>query len=463
MFVGRQRELAELERRYKTPQFQMVILYGRRRVGKTRLIQEFCKGKSTVFTVGLQQSPQAALAGFSRDLLSQLPSESSGFIDGFRSWQDAFHYITQQANGKRLVLVIDEYPYLAQAEPSISSILQMVIDHEWKETDLYLILCGSSMSFMENQVLGYQSPLYGRRTAQMKIRPLRCWESAAFFPKWNWQERLYAYGVCGGIPQYLEYFAGYEDFASAVRGELLALSGHLAQEPTNLMQQEMREPAVYNSIIAAIAGGASRQSDIASAVGKDARDITSYLRSLLDLEILVKLQPIEVQKRNRAIYSLSDNLFRFWHHFIPACLPLMSMGMEELAWQERIKPKMDEYFGPVFEGICLEYVQRGVERGDIRPIYLAYGKWWGNNPQKKREEEIDVVAVTQDDILIGECKWRNEKMGTAVFELLKERGELIRRDRRMHYALFSKDGFSSALRALAKAEDILLVEAKYMG
>jgi AAA+ ATPase superfamily predicted ATPase len=362
MFIGRQRELDELEKKYHTSGFQMFVLYGRRRVGKTRLIQEFCKNKKTIFHVGIQQTSDMQLESFSRDILKQLPSKGSEFIRKFQSWQDAFSYIAQKASEQRVILVIDEYPYIAQSDPSVSSVLQKIIDHELKNTELFLILCGSSMSFMENQVLGYQSPLYGRRTAQMKIQPLPYWESIDFFDHWQWQDKLYAFGVCGGIPQYLEYFSYHRDFPSAVKAELLSLSGHLAEEPTNLMQQEMREPSIYNSIIDAIARGKTKQNEIANTVGKDSKDITSYLRALLDLGIIAKKQPIEENNRKKVIYSIADNLYRFWHRFMPACLSLISMNMEDTAWKEVILPELDTYFGQVFESICLQYTQREIQK-----------------------------------------------------------------------------------------------------
>jgi len=460
MFVGRQRELAELERRYQATGFQMVVLYGRRRVGKTRLIQEFCQNKPTLFHVGLQQSPEALLQTFSRDVLTQLPAKGSEFISRFQSWQDAFHYVAVNAHGRRLILVMDEYPYIAQAEPSVSSILQRAIDHEWKPTDLFVILCGSSMSFMERQILGYQSPLYGRRTAPLKIRPLPYWESLAFFQDWRWQEQLYGYGVCGGIPQYLEYFSAYEDFASAVKGELLALSGHLIEEPANLLKQEMREPGIYHSIIEAIAQGATRHHQIAHAIGKEARDITSYIKALVDLEIVEKKQPIEETNRKKTLYALADNLYRFWYRFIPSCLPLMSMGMEEVAWSENIAPELDAYFGRIFESMGRQFVQRAVKEGALQPVYQQYGSWWGNHPQKKRQEEIDVVAVNSEAILVGECKWRTEKTGQAVLESLQERGELIRHGRRISYILFSKAGFTEEVTSLAAEQGVRLVTAE---
>lgn len=459
MFIGRQRELAELEKKYNTSGFQMFVIYGRRRVGKTRLIQEFCKDKKTIFHVGIQQTRDMQLESFSRDILRQLPSEGSEFIRKFQSWQDAFSYIAQKTSKKRLIMVIDEYPYIAQSDPSVSSVLQKVIDHEWKNTELFLILCGSSMSFMENQVLGYQSPLYGRRTAQMKIQPLPYWESIGFFDHWQWQDKLYGYGVCGGIPQYLEYFSSHRDFPSAVKAELLSLSGHLAEEPTNLMQQEMREPSIYNSIIDAIARGKTKQKEIANTVGKDTKDITSYLRALLDLGIIEKKQPVEEKNRKKVIYSIADNLYRFWHRFMPTCLSLISMNMEDIAWKEVILPELDTYFGQIFESICLQYTQREIHKGNIKPVYLQYGQWWGSNPSKRREEEIDIVAINDSDILVGECKWRNEFIDSATLTLLKERGELIRRGRIVNYILFSKTDFADDLKRQVELEKVIIVKA----
>lgn len=459
MFIGRELELQELERRYASSGFQLFVLYGRRRLGKTRLIQEFCKNKAALFHVGIQQEANGALRAFSRDVLTALPTEVSAYIDHFNSWEEAFRYAAAQANGKRLVLVMDEYPNLAQSDPSISSVLQKVIDHELKDTDLFVILCGSSMSFMENQVLGYQSPLFGRRTAQMKIQPLHYRDSFEFFKGWSWEDRFYGYGICGGIPQYLEYFSAYEDFASAVKGELLSLSGHLIEEPMNLMKQEMREPALYNSIIEAVANGASRQNEIATAAKKDARDITAYLKALIDLGILEKRQPIEEKNQKKTVYRLADPLYRFWYRFMPSCLSLISLGMGDTAWKDVIQPGLNEYMGSTYETICLQYIQREVREGRIQPTYLTYGQWWGNNPKMKREEEVDVVAVTSGHILVGECKWRNEPMDTETLEVLKTRGELIRKGREVQYVLFSKYGFTDALIELAKKNHVMLLRA----
>lgn len=462
MFIGRKNEISELEKRYKMTGFQMFVIYGRRRVGKTRIIQEFCRDKHAIYHVGIQQNKEMLLQYISRDILKTLPTSGSEFIHSFQSWQEAFHYVAVNAKNQRIVMVIDEYPYIAQSDPAISSILQKTIDQEWKQTQIFLILCGSSMSFMETQVLGYQSPLYGRRTAQMKITPLPYWESIEFFSGWSWQDKLLAYGICGGIPQYLEFLSVHNDLVTAVQNEFLALSGHLAEEPANLMQQEMREPALYNAIVGAIARGSTKQNEIATTIGKSAKDITSYLKALIDLGIIEKKQPIEEKNRKRTIYSIADNLYRFWYKFIPSCLSLISMNMSDMAWKDIIEPELDTFFGNVYESVCLQYVQKKIKDGVMKPIYLEYGKWWGNNPVRKREEDIDIVATNKDSILVGECKWRKEKMDVDILELLQERGELIRRGRKINYILFSKSGFTKNLKSLAAQKEVQLIKAEEM-
>lgn len=247
MFIGRKKELAELERRHAQPGFQFPVIYGRRRIGKTRLIQEFLRGKRAVYFMAAEQSNRELLTGLTQAIKEQLPDEHKKYLASFDSWEACFSYLAELAGrGGRLVLAIDEYPYLAKANPSISSLLQKAIDGRWRDTELYLILCCSSMSFMEHQVLGEKSPLYGRRTGQLKLAPFPYYEGIRFFPGWPKEEQLMGFGICGGIPKYLELFAQYASLREAVLGEFLLPSGHLIEEPENLMKQELREPAFYN-------------------------------------------------------------------------------------------------------------------------------------------------------------------------------------------------------------------------
>ena len=280
MFYCREEELRVMNRRYKKGKFECIVIYGRRRVGKTALINEFCKDKPTVYFSALNASSRENLEALSKAVY--LYKEPEGVhVPTYQSYEDVLDEITEISMHTRLVFVIDEYPYLAKAEKSISSRLQHVIDHVWQNGQLYLILCGSSMSFMEYQVLGYESPLYGRRTAQFKIQALTYREITAFYPQLSVEEQSMLYGVTGGIPHYINKLEVEDDLDEALINNLFDTSGYLFEEPENLLKQELREPAIYNSVIAAVAGGASRANEIATKVGVESGICAKYLGVLL--------------------------------------------------------------------------------------------------------------------------------------------------------------------------------------
>lgn len=457
MFIGRAKELSELERRFAQPGFQFPVIYGRRRIGKTRLLQEFLRGKRTVYFMATEQDARALLAGLTAALKEQLPDERTKYIDSFGSWEELFSYVADASKEERLVLAIDEYPYLAKATPEISSILQKTIDSTWRDTKLFLILCGSSMSFMEQQVLGEKSPLYGRRTGQLKLLPLPYDEGVRFFPNWPREDQLLGFGICGGIPKYLELFAAYPSLREAILGEFLLPSGHLIEEPANLMKQELREPAFYNSILAAIAGGSTRLNEIAQAVGTEPTKLSFYLGNLRSLGVVDQEKPVGKGGSRHGIYQLADEMFAFWFYFLPSCRNLIAMGAAERAYDERIAPKLSAWFGRVFERICMEYLKARVADGTIHELYTDYGRWWGTNPVKKKEEEIDLVLSDESHLLTGECKWQKNPIGLPVFQQLEERTALIRDGKAVRYVLFSKAGFTEELQSLGR-KDVQLVD-----
>jgi len=262
MFAGRERELEELDKLYKTKTYQMVIVYGRRRIGKSTLIAQFAGDKRSVFFTAAEIDSKRNLESFSRVIMKLKGVQGASFL----GWEQAFDEIAALAK-KPLILVIDEYPYLAQAERGISSILQHYCDKAFKKIPLMIILCGSSMSFMENQVLGYQSPIYGRRTAQMKIEPFSYRDSAAFVPRYSIAEKALVHGITGGIPKYLELFDDAVPLKQNIVKLFLSTSGFLYEEPSNLLKQELREPIKYNLIIEAVAKGASRLNEISTRTG----------------------------------------------------------------------------------------------------------------------------------------------------------------------------------------------------
>ena len=448
-FIGREKELNALEKRYNQPGFQMVVLYGRRRVGKTSLIQEFCKDKPHMLYVSIEQNDHDALASFSKAVLEVFP-KASRYMQQFDNWENVFQYITEEAGDQRFIIAIDEYPYLAAGNPSISSILQKVIDLHYLNTNLYLILCGSSLSFMEHQVLGYQSPLYGRRTGQLKIEAFDYYESAMFFPEWKMEEKLMAYGVAGGIPQYLNRLALENNLWEGIKNNFLSTDGFLFEEPSNLLKQELREPAVYNSIIAAIAGGAGRLGEIAAKSGEEPKKCTKYINALMDLQIVKKESPVGENNQRKSRYVLTDQLFTFWYRFIPANITLIETDMGDALLEQNIKPLLPEYMGQIFEAICLQYLLRINRHQKLPFLATELGRWWGNNPQLKKEEEIDIVSFHGEKALFGECKWRNEKLNQSVLKDLVRKSQLFKQIKEPHYYLFSKSGVTPGVKKEAE-------------
>ena len=444
MFYCRKEELRTMNNRYKKGHFECVVIYGRRRVGKTALINEFCKGKPTVYFSALNASSQENLEALSKAIYTCQNSDSTS-APTYRSYEDALEAITGMAMEKRLVFVIDEYPYLAKAEKSISSRLQHIIDHSWQDSRIYLILCGSSMSFMEYQVLGYESPLYGRRTAQFKIQALTYREITEFHPELKAADQALLYGVTGGIPHYINKLDVESNLDEALLENLFSTSSYLFEEPENLLKQELREPAIYNSVISAIAAGASRSNEISTKVGLESGVCAKYLKVLLDLGILKKETPITEKSGKKTIYVIDDNFFRFWYRFVPRNMSVISAGRMHPVYEQAVKRFYPDYMGLVFEKMCQEYLLRYAK--DLPILLSNVGQWWGTDSKTRREVQIDIVGAPVDgnEYLIGSCKYRNEKIGIEELELLRRYAAVFRQNGIFHYYIFSKGGFTPTL------------------
>ena len=448
MFIGRNYELTELERLYKTDKFQCVIIYGRRRVGKTALINEFVKDKETVYFAAQETTAKENLGNFSRCILS-LSNDFNNVTPVFAGFNDAVDTILNLSKNRRIVLVIDEYPYLAASYRGISSLLQTCIDKHKDTSKLFVILCGSSLSFMENQVLGYQSPLYGRRTAQFKILPFGYADTKKYFSNsFSNTDIAFLHGVTGGIPLYLSLMDKRLSVKDNIKQNFLSPSGYLFEEPGNLIKQECREPAHYNAIIKAIARGASRLSEIASKSGLETSVSTSFISKLIAIGVIKKEFPFREDKSKKTIYRLSDGMFRFWYRFIPDIVSLIARGEADLAY-ELILPQFSAFMGLTFEEICKEYLwEQNISR-KTPILFVDAGRWWGNDPKKREEVEIDIIADNQDAAIFAECKWTNEHVKSGALETLVYRSELFRHKHKYYY-MFAKAGFNKDCEAIAR-------------
>ena len=439
MFVGRERELKKLNEMYNGDKFECAVIYGRRRVGKTTLIQEFVKNKKSIYFLSLETSERVNLENFSTGVLSMVIKNINN-PPRFANFTNAFEAVADLAANERIVLVIDEYPYLANSVQGISSIIQAQIDMRLKNSKLFLILCGSSMSFMENQVLGYQSPLYGRRTAQFKIQPFSFFESMQFHQNYDAHDNAVVYGITGGIPQYLSCIDDNKNLRENIIDNFFDPSSYLYEEPSNLLKQELREPQTYNEIITAIATGSSRLNEISTKTGLDTSVCSKYLTSLTALGIVKKERPAFDEKSKKTIYRLGDNMFRFWYRFVPQNVSLIHSGAGERAYAN-IERHIPHYMGEVFEEICKQYMWRE-NTAERLPFYFQNAdRWWGTNPIKKSEQEIDIIAYDDTRAVFCECKWTNEPVGSSVLDGLIEKSTMFSY-REKYYFLFSKSGYT---------------------
>lgn len=451
MFIGRANEISKLNELYASNKFECVIIYGRRRVGKTTLIEEFCKGKKSIYFVGIESTIQNNLENLSKSIFS-LTTPNLSQYPYFDRFDKALDYIYEKFSGEQIILILDEYPYLASSDKSVYSILQNYIDHKFKNSQLFLILCGSSMNFMENQVLGYKSPLYGRGTAQFKIKPFDYFDSSKFYNSFSHEDNAIIYGITGGIPQYLELFDDKKSLKENIINNVLDKTAYLFEEPGNLLKQELREPHIYNGIIRAIAKGASKLNEIATSAGLETSVCSVYIKSLIALNIVKKENPVIDGKIRKSIYRIEDNLYNFWYRFISENISSIVIGNTKTLYDNAIAPYISDYMGNIFEKMCREYLMR-LNYSNLLPFpFLSLGRWWGTDPKNKRQIEIDIVAVSKSEkkAIFAECKYKNELVGMKVLEYLVEKSETIGyRFLNKYYYLFSKSGFTKTLKLYA--------------
>jgi len=454
MFVGREQEIQALNEMYNSGKLEVAVIYGRRRVGKTELIKQFCENKRTIFFTGVENSASYNLNAFTESVYKFLSESDKGTIAKIvpRDFMQLLDIISETARHEKIVLVIDEYPYLAKAEKAFSSLLQKYIDADLKERDMMIILCGSSMSFMERQVLSSKSPLYGRRTAQFRIEPFNYCDAVKFVPNYSDEDKMLTYGIFGGTPFYLAQIDDRKTLRDNVMNLFFKQNGLLFEEPGNLIKQELREPQTYNAIITAIANGSTKISEIASKVNKPANLCDVYIKKLISLKLVAKEKPIGEKTGTKSIYVLDDNMFKFWFRYVQDNLTLISKGLGQKA-VENVWPTINDFMGRVFESVCIQYLW---EHYDSLPIPTKdIGRWWGNNPAEKQEEEIDILALDGRSAIFGECKFRNEKMGIESLTDLERKSRLFPKQTTRYYYFFSKGGFTEEMQRLAEGNDMI--------
>jgi len=448
MFVDREKVLAKLEEEYGFPSFRFTVLYGRRRVGKTTLIKQYISSRPHLYFLVTQESMKLVLKRFQNIVASQLDDALLPNLT-FENFEQIFAYIARQSFSKKLIIVIDEFQYLSKIDSSIPSQFQLIVDEIIKEKNIHLVLCGSIISMMYEQTLSYSSPLYGRRTSSIKLDVLSYEYVNAFFPKLSFVQQVELYAVLYGVPKYLESFRYEGDIFKSIETYMLDKNAFLYDEPRYILQNEVNEPITYFSILEVIAGGEHKIGNIAGKLGKNVQNITSFISKLIELEILYKEVPVTESnpaKSKKGLYFIKDNYFRFWFSYVLPYKSQLEMGNTAFALN-KIKESFSEFVSKTYEDLAIDFVQRNFD-------VLKCGRWWSRN------EEIDVVGITEDALIVGECKWTNKQVGTDILDTLISKSELIDTKLPVLYTiLFSKSGFTNALIERAREDDrIVLVE-----
>ncbi len=459
-FIGREKELAELNDMYIQNKFQLFVLYGRRRVGKTTLLNEFCKGKDAIFYSAEQSNNKLNLEKFSRLVFSFYGEDC---LEPFASWENALSYVDSRQKDKRLIVVIDEFPYLVRKNRALLSELQHLIDRKLKNGNLFMVLCGSYMGFMEKEVLDSKSPLFGRRTGQLHMKPFNYQTSMQFLDGFSGEDKLKLYGAFGGTPLYLQQIRPDKTFEENIKGAFLRMTAYLYEEPLLLLRQEVQEPGVYSAIIEAIAGGYTKSNEISTKIGEDSAKCLKYIKTLCELGILYKETPFgEKESSRKTIYGISDFMFRFWYRYVFSNRTLVETGAQQAVWEKCIEPDYSSYMGLVFEKICADYLSAQNADGKLPFLFTSVGRWWGTNPKTRKQVEIDLIASDGKDCLVCECKWRNEKTDMAVLTELKEKAGIFNKKRgNTWFVLFTKSGFTDAVISEAVNDpSVILVDMK---
>jgi uncharacterized protein len=457
MFINRKSELDQFGRLYSSNHAELFVLYGRRRVGKTELIREFCNDKPNLFFIATLSSDSEQLATFSQQIYGFNHAEvSAGFT--FPTWEGAFRALADIPMQPRPIVVMDEFTYLISGNKAIPSILQKVWDEKLKSTRLMLVLCGSYIGMMETEVLGYQAPLYGRRTASTLLRPLDLPSSSLFFPRYTPDEQFLAWAVLGGMPYYLCAFDDQQDLFTNIRQQILnTQTGTLFSEPRLLLMEELREPRNYFSILRAVAQGHTRLNEITQASGVgEVNSVARYLDILQQMRLITRRVPAtesQPEKSKKGLYQIDDHFLRFWFRYVHPNQSGLDLGLTESILEQRIRPDLDHFAATAFEEAARAFVAKLAQMGRLAFLPDRIGGWW------HRDAEIDVLAISQTEkaALVGECKWSVNPIGVNVLEDLKQKANVLLQNseiQKINYALFSRSGFTPALEERARGEGV---------
>ena len=462
MFVGREAELKFLDDKYKKDGGQLIVLYGRRRVGKPETLREFCKEKPHVFFSCTQTTDRVQLQKFSKQILKEnVPARN--YISEFEDWEKAIQSIVDLPYGdKKKLLIIDEFPYMCKGNKSIPSILQNLWDAELRNANIMIVLCGSAMSFIEKELLAEKNPLYGRATGIYKMKEMEFYDAIKFFPGYSTRDKVITYSVLGGIPHYLRQWNPKVSVSENIKQNILTKGCILYSEVEFLLHQELRETPVYNSVIEAVAlGNTSLNSISQKSLIEDTSKTSVYLKNLIQLGIMERKFSIDAKVKeqangNRGIYRLTDNFFRFWYAFGFANFSQLEDGDADGVYEYIVEPALHEFAATTFEDVCREFVREMQKKNELPFRYSKMGRWTGKTTVRDKnaanglriaETEIDLLCIDQkeENYMVGECKFKKEPFSYREYLNTLSKLTPLKEKAKFYYALFAENGFDEKI------------------
>ena len=455
-FLNRNEDLKALEEIYQRPGAQLAIVYGRRRVGKTRLLLRFTEGKPHVFYTGIKKTETQQALEFSEEI-EKLLGHATPVL--FANWRDAIGYAFESCVGRqeKAVVVIDEFPEVQEENRSVPGEISSRLDRYSTEANLMLVLCGSAVRQME-QLLEGREPLYLRQSLTLRLRPFGFEQASLFMDGWDFTKRVEAYAVIGGMPMYLSEAAQHRDVKEFLAEKVINPRGLFFTEGLTIVGQELGDVPLLFGLLEAIAGGAGKLSEISSAVGKKSVDLSARLKRLQAVDLVKREVPAtedKPEKSKRGRYVIKDNFIRSWFRFVYPYSGLIDAGMHAEVMR-KVDTDLSTFIGQPVEDIVRQAVAKESARGKLPILLSRVGRYWD------KASDIDICgAGTEGEYLWGECKWRNRKIGVDVYYALKEkvRNTRINVDGVNLYLLCSKSGFSDKLREVADAEGVILWDA----
>lgn len=451
-FIDRINEMETLNNEYRKNGSSFVVIYGRRRLGKTTLINEFCKGKKCIPFLATEEEEQENINSFKNIVADTLDNKLLKEAN-VNSWDTVFDVIADKAdNNEKLIIVIDEFQYLGKSNPAFPSILQKIWDTKLQDKNVMLIICGSLIRMMKSQVLDYSSALYGRRTSQIRMKQIPFAYYKDFFKDISLEDQISRYAVTGGVPKYIELFVGDGDIRDLIKQNILNTSSFLYEEPEFLLKNEIYEVGRYFTILKTIASGKRKLADISAAVEMPQSQLSSYLKTLIELDIVTREVPIteeNPEKSKMGLYRITDNYIYFWFRFVYPYRAYIERNETDWVLDKIMTSIKTNHVSFVYEDICREKVFSD-QRDNLK--LLRIGKWW-----YKRDGEIEIVGIGEDkDILFGECKYSINPKGMDVLIKLMDQSQKVQwnnKDRKNHYAIFSHSGFDVDLEKYAEEHE----------